>query len=203
MLVLTINRSSILFIEDENRWVQTLLSTLYVKTASERLELILQAPNRSMLKKATAIRHGWDRRTCGIATATIYAHFASKEALMVPRSLGTRLPADCTRRKTGLCVGEGKCHWEAHSHLFISRAKRFFSTGACRFSMLWVILPRHSMQCRLQSAMQEIAHAFTDMLAQVVEQGKADGEFDPAIAHRVMLKGWLVWFVLRVFQFNF
>jgi len=156
--------------------------SLRQKQRQERLEMILQAAVRQVYAEKGYRDTSMDEIAArvGIATATIYAHFASNmEALMVAAILERSFQRIVRDVKRDLCWRR-KCHWEAHSHLS-SRAKRFFSTAPCRFLLLWVISPRHSMQLQtLQKRYARDSSCFHWQLAQVVEQGKADRtNFDP------------------------
>jgi len=163
--------------------------SLRQKQRQERLELILQAAEQVYAEKGyrdTSMDEIAAR--VGIATATIYAHFASKEALMVAAILERDFQR-IVRDVNGICVGEGNATEKlTHIFSFLVRSDFFRRRVQIFYAMGDTPQAQHAMQT-YKSAMQEIAHAFTDMLAQVVEQGKADGEFDPAIATPVMLKG--------------
>jgi len=163
--------------------------SLRQKQRQERLELILQAAEQVYAEKGyrdTSMDEIAAR--VGIATATIYAHFASKEALMVAAILERDFQR-IVRDVNGICVGEGNAtekltdifSFLVRSDFFRRRVQIFYAMGDTPQAQL-------AMQT-YKSAMQETSRAFTNMLALVVEQGKADGEFDPAIATPVMLKG--------------
>ena len=159
------------------------------KQRQERLELILQAAEQVFVEKGykDASMDEIAARV-GIGTATIYAHFSSKEDLMV----AAIIERDFQRIERGveaICVGEGSAT-EKISNVFgfLVRGDFFQRRVQIFYAMGSAPQAQQALLAR-QGAMLETAAAFRRHLTQVIEQGKASGEFEPQIATTTMLKG--------------
>ncbi|HTK11166.1 MAG TPA: helix-turn-helix domain-containing protein [Ktedonobacteraceae bacterium] len=163
--------------------------SLRQKQRQERLELILQAAEQVFVEKGyrDASMDEIAARV-GIGTATIYAHFSSKEDLMV----AAIMERDFQRTVQGveeICVGEESAteklskvfYFLVRSDFFQRRVQIFYAMGSTPQA-------QQAMLAR-QGEMLETATAFTHLLSQVIEQGKEAGEFEAQIATATMLKG--------------
>ncbi len=169
----------------------TAVWSLRQKQRQERLELILQAAEQVYAEKGyrdTSMDEIAAR--VGIGTATIYAHFSSKEDLLVAAIFERNFRRTVQDVKE-ICENEGSAtekimrvfSFLVRSDFFRRRVQIFYALGGTPQA-------QQAMQAR-QDAMQETAHTFTLILTQVIEQGKANGEFDPEMNTSTMLKGFV------------
>jgi TetR/AcrR family transcriptional regulator, fatty acid metabolism regulator protein len=159
------------------------------KQRQERLELILQAAEQVFVEKGykDASMDEIAARV-GIGTATIYAHFSSKEDLLV----AAIMERDFQRIEQGveaICVGEGSATEKLHQIFDFLVGGDFFQRRVQIFYAMGSAPQAQQAMLARQGAMLETATAFRHHLTQVIEQGKASGEFEPQIATTTMLKG--------------
>jgi AcrR family transcriptional regulator len=163
--------------------------SLRQKQRQERLELILQAAEQVFAEKGyrdTSMDEIAAR--VGIGTATIYAHFSSKEDLMVAAILERDfqrtvqdVAAICAREASATEKISDVFHFLVRSDFFQRRVQIFYAMGSTP-------QVQQAMLAR-QGAMLETANSFTHQLTQVIEQGKKAKEFQEAISTATMLKG--------------
>jgi TetR/AcrR family transcriptional regulator, fatty acid metabolism regulator protein len=167
------------------------VSSLRQKQRQERLELILQAAEQVFVERGyhdTSMDEIAAR--VGIGTATIYAHFSSKEDLMVA-AIFERDFQRTVQKVAAICAGEGRASEKISSIFrFLVRSDFFRRRVQTFYAVKNAPHYQESFLAR-QNAMQETAQSFTHLLTQVIEQGKAEGEFQSEIANETMLKGFI------------
>ncbi len=163
--------------------------SLKERQRQERVELILQTAEEMLLEKSYhEMSMDEIAARVGIAKGTIYLHFPGKEDLVVAlfkrsmvsylegvaQAAAQPLPAR-DRLKLILLQAFGEQR-RKQTQLFIS----VFSGGAFRKETL-----------EKQLSMREYFMQLSGHIKQILEDGKAAGEFDPTISPRVMLTTFL------------
>ena len=165
--------------------VDTPRRSLKERQRQEREELILQASEEILLEKGyqDASMDEIAARV-GIAKGTLYLHFASKEDLVI--ALLER------EMQTFLKVIEDAIASKATPRVTLEAILRAMYTGLLgkRFQLLaslvesmGIRMPLIEKREKLRSSRERVTHAITQLL----EQGKATGEFDRTIPTSVML----------------
>ena len=165
--------------------------SLREKQRQERLELLLQATEQVFIEKGyrDASMDEIAARV-GIGTATIYSHFSSKEDLMVAAIL-VRTFERTMRQIEEICAQDTSVtrkiidifHFLVCSDFFSRRVQVVYAMGdspAAQEALL-----------KRQQVLSENAEIFTKVLSTLIEQGKANGEFQQEIDTAAMLKAFV------------
>lgn len=157
----------------------------------ERLELILQAAEQVFAEKGyrdTSMDEIAAR--VGIGTATIYAHFPSKEDLLVA-AIYVRDLQRILQRVAEISVSEDSAlakltqvfHFLVASDFFHRRVQIVYSMGHTPEAQK-ALLARQEMSSQL-------AQALSDALTAIIEQGKASGEIRQEFSTSALLKTFI------------
>jgi AcrR family transcriptional regulator len=161
------------------------------KQRMERLELILQAAEQVFAEKGYRDTSMDEIATrVGIGTATIYAHFPSKEDLMVA-AIYVRDLQRIVQRVEAISASNGSAiekltnvfHDLVDSDFFKRRTQVVYAMGHTPEAQR-ALLAR-------QETMTEHASAFSDILTRIIEQGKANREIRPDFSTPAQLKTFI------------
>ena len=159
--------------------------SLKERQRQEREELILQASEEVLLQKGyqDASMDEIAARV-GIAKGTLYLHFAGKEDLVI--ALVER------EMQTFLKVIEDAIATHNTTRATLAAILRAMYTGLLgkRFQLLSSLVESVDTRTQLMEKREKLRHTkerVTDAITQLLEQGKATGEFDRTIPTSVML----------------
>jgi AcrR family transcriptional regulator len=168
--------------------IESARNSLREKQRLERLELLLQAAEQVFAEKGyrDASMDEIAARV-GIGTATIYSHFSSKEDLMVAAILERDFQR-VVQRVVEICTAEGRASDKLAQVFLFLVSSDFFRR---RFQIVYAMGDSPEAQKALlarQRVMFDGAHTFSTALADLIEEGKAAGEFQQNIDTSTMLK---------------
>lgn len=165
--------------------------SLREKQRQERLELLLQATEQVFIEKGyrDASMEEIAARV-GIGTATIYSHFSSKEDLMVAAIL-VRTFERAMRQIEEICAQDTSVtrklidifHLLVRSDFFSRRVQVMYAMGDSPAAQAALLKRQHVLSAN--------AEIFTKVLSTLIEQGKANGEFQQEIDAAAMLKAFI------------
>lgn len=159
--------------------------SLKEKQRQEREKLILQAAEDVLMEKGY-------HETCideiaarvGIAKGTVYLHFPSKESLVV--ALFTRDMRQLLAQVDQIVETQGTASTRLHAVLDCVYGTLFLK----RMQLLYAIYSGIAAQCQYPASGERLRELWERLAARVrnlLEAGKATGEFDPTIPTSVMV----------------
>ncbi len=163
--------------------------SLKEKQRQEREALILQVAEEVLLERGyheTSMDEIASR--VGIAKGTVYLHFSGKDDLIV--AIVARDMQEFLSQIDGVLDAQPtpKAKLKALYHL---RYTGFFYKRAQLFSTLHHSIDMRHLFMEKGSCMQDLWDDITRHIAQLLDEGKAAGEFDPALPTNVMTSAFI------------